>query len=43
MIGEAFDVKKKNSIYSDPSRDKNVNLYNINVRNERRDNLFSIV
>lgn len=43
LIGEAFDVKKTNSIYANVPPTPEVNLYNIQVRNQRRDNLFSIL
>lgn len=42
LVGELFDSRKTNSLYSNVPKDPAVNLANINIMKQRRDYLFSI-
>lgn len=41
LIAQAFDQKKRDSIYSGVSKDAAVNLYEIKKRNVRRDSIYA--
>lgn len=42
IVTEAFNRQKKDSIYAGVPKDPAVNLFNIKVRNRRRDSIYAL-